>query len=56
MLRSLIEHVLMVAIAATISVWFVNAFDVWYQDNRRIRQDRWERRQARRNHPTGGNK
>ncbi len=56
MLRSLIEHVLMVAIAATISVWFVNAFDVWYQDNRRIRQARWERRQARRNHPTGGHK
>lgn len=52
MLRSLIEHVVMVVIAATISIWFVNAFDDWYQHNRRVRQARWERRQARYNHPT----
>lgn len=56
MLRSFIEHVLMVVISAVVAVWFVNAFDDWYQHNRRVRQARWERRQARRNHPshTGG--
>lgn len=49
MLRSFIEHVVMVAIAAIIAIWFTNAFDIWYQQCEENRAHRRERR-ARKHH------
>lgn len=49
MLRSLIEHVLMVVIAAVMSLILIYAFDEWYQSAEENRAHRRERR-ARKHH------
>ena len=54
MLRSFIEHVLMVVISAILAMFLVYAFDVWYQDNKQRRQDKWNRKQSRQDHPANG--
>jgi len=49
MLRSLIEHVLMVVIAAVMSLILIYAFDEWYRGAEENRAHRRERR-ARKHH------
>ena len=49
MVRSFITNVIMVAIAAAIAWFLVNAFDAWYKDKEERRARKHDRREYERN-------
>ena len=51
MIESFIKIVLMVALSAIAAIILISTFDAGYRDLERHRREKWEAKQARRDHP-----